>query len=216
MKILSVNVGLPRQIVSGGKPVMTGIYKSAVHHRVKVGTLNLEGDRQADLSVHGGPDKAVYAYPSEHYDYWRREFPDVDLPWGVFGENLTLEGLLEDDVHVGDRLQMGTAVLLVTQPRQPCYKLGIKFHRDDMPERFLASRRTGFYFAVVEEGKLGEGDAITPVHRDANGISIADILRLYYDQGNTDTRQIERALLVNALPSGWRGRLLKKLGQRNV
>lgn len=216
MKILSVNVGLPRQIVSGGKSVMTGIYKSAVHRRVKVGRLNLEGDRQADLSVHGGPNKAVYAYPSEHYDYWRREFPGIDMPWGMFGENLTLEGLLEDGVHVGDRLQIGTAVLMATQPRQPCYKLGIKFHCDDMPERFLASRRTGFYFAVAEEGELGEGDAIKPVHPDANEISIADILRLYYDQGNMDARQIERALRVDALPSGWRRRLLKKLDQRNV
>jgi MOSC domain-containing protein YiiM len=214
MKILSVNVGLPRQIVSGDKSVMTGIYKSAVHQRIKVGTLNLEGDRQADLSVHGGPNKAVYAYPSEHYDYWRHEFPGIAVPWGMFGENLTLEGLLEDDVHVGDRLQIGTAVLMVTQPRQPCYKLGIKFHCDDMPERFLASRRTGFYFGVLKEGELGEGDAITPVHQDTNKISIADLLRLNYDHEIQDALLIERALQVEALTPGWRKRLQKMLDHR--
>ena len=140
MKILSVNVGLPRQVVSDGKSVTTGIYKSPIHGRVKVTRLNIEGDGQADLSVHGGPNKAVYAYPSEHYAYWQREIPDIEMPWGMFGENLTLEGLLENDAHIGDRFRMGTAVLMVTQPRLPCYKLGIKFGRDDVPERLLLQR----------------------------------------------------------------------------
>lgn len=216
MKILSVNVSLPRQIISDGKSVTTGIYKSPVHRRVKAGTLNLEGDGQADLSVHGGPQKAVYAYPAEHYVYWRGEFPGTDLPWGMFGENLTLRGLLEDDACIGDRFRMGTAILMVTQPRLPCYKLGIKFDRGDAPERFLASRRTGFYFAVVKVGELGEGDDVERIHQDANRISVADILRLYYDQGNEDTRQIERALQIEGLPSGWRKRLLKKLGKSKV
>jgi MOSC domain-containing protein YiiM len=211
MKILSVNIGLPRQIVSGGHAVTTGIFKTPVHHRVKVSKLNLEGDAQADLSVHGGPNKAVYAYPSEHYDYWRSEFPGRDLPWGMFGENLTLEGLLEQDACIGDRFRMGTAVLMVAQPRLPCYKLGIKFGRDDMPERFLASRRTGFYFAVVEEGELGEGDVMERIGRDANQVSVENILRLDLEGVHQDVAQIERALQVEALPSGWRKRLLKKL-----
>lgn len=213
MKVLSVNVGLPLEIVSNGKSVTTAIYKTPVRTRVKVGKLNLEGDGQADLSVHGGTNKAVYAYTSDHYKYWRRELPGLEMPWGMFGENLTLEGLLEDNAHIGDRFRMGTAVLMVTQPRLPCYKLGIRFGRDDFPDRFLASRRTGFYFAVVEEGELCEGDMLDPVHREANRVSIADLLRLEYDHEDTDIHLIERALRVEALTPGWRNRLLKKLSE---
>ena len=214
MKILSVNVGLPRQVVSDGKYVTTGIYKSPVHRRVKANKLNIEGDGQADLSAHGGPNKAVYAYPSEHYEYWRRELPGLEMPWGLFGENLTLEGLLEDDAHIGDQFQIGTTVLMVTQPRLPCYKLGIRFGRDKMPERFLSSRRTGFYFAVVEAGELGEGDAVEPIRGDANRISVADILHLLYDHGLQDPQLFERALNVDALSPSWRKRLLKRLDSR--
>lgn len=213
MKILSVNVGLPRQVVSDGKSVTTGIYKFPVRRRIKVGKLNVDGDGQADLSVHGGPNKAVYAYPSENCEYWRHEFPDKGMPWGLFGENLTLEGLTEGDAHIGDQFQMGTAVLMVTQPRLPCYKLGIRFGINDMPERFLASRRTGFYFAVVEEGELGEGDSVRQIHRDTNQVTVAQILHLCYDQATNNTQQIERALRLEALPSGWRKRLLKKMGE---
>ncbi len=216
MKILSVNVGLPMEIVANGKSVTTGIYKNPVHGRVKVGRLNLEGDGQADLSVHGGINKAVYAYPSEHYKYWRCELPGLDMPWGMFGENLTLEGLLEDSAHIGDRFRMGTALLMVTQPRLPCYKLGVRFGRDDMPDRFLTSRRTGFYFAVVEEGELGEGDAPEPVYRETNRVSITDLLRLEYDHKNPDFRLIERALQVEALTQGWQKRLRKKLGESHI
>jgi MOSC domain-containing protein YiiM len=213
MKILSVNVGFPVQIESGGKSVSTGIYKSQVRRPVKVGKLNLEGDGQADLSVHGGPNKAVYAYPSEHYEYWRRKLPGMEMHWGIFGENLTLEGLAEADAHIGDRFQMGTAVLMVTQPRLPCYKLGIKFGMDDMPDRFLSSRRTGFYFAVIEEGELDAGDAVRPVHRDANQVSVADILRILYDDQPQDPQLFERVLNVDALPPSWRKQLLKKMGE---
>jgi MOSC domain-containing protein YiiM len=211
MKVLSVNVGLPRQVVSGDGAVTTGIYKSPVHRRIKVSKLNIEGDGQADLSVHGGPNKAVYAYPAEHYEFWRHEFPSLEMGWGMFGENLTLEGLLEDDAHIGDRFRIGTAVLMVTQPRLPCYKLGIRFGRDDMPERFFSSRRTGFYFAVVEEGELGEGDAVEPIYRDANQVSVADLLRLNYDHENQDPLLTGRALQVEALTPGWQKRLLKRL-----
>jgi MOSC domain-containing protein YiiM len=214
MRILSVNVGLPRQVVSDGQPVTTGIYKSPVQGRVSVTRLNIEGDGQADLSVHGGPNKAVYAYPSEHYAYWQREIPDIEMPWGTFGENLTLEGLLEDDAHIGDRFRMGTAVLMVTQPRLPCYKLGIRFGREDMPDRFLESGRTGFYFAVVDEGELGKGDTLQPIHRDANRISVRDLLRLSYGVGHQEVQLIERALNVEALSPSWRKRLLQRLGHR--
>ena len=217
MKVLSVNAGLPRQVKFGDRIVTTGIYKSPVERRVKVSWLNVGGDGQADVSVHGGPNKAVYAYPGEHYEYWQHELPGLEMPWGMFGENLTLEGLLEDDAHIGDCFRIGTAVLMVSQPRLPCYKLGIRFGRDDMPERFLSSRRTGFYFAVVEEGDLGGGDAVKPIHKDANLISIADLLRLNYDYEKQDAiLLIERALQVKTLTPGWRKRLLKKLEELKV
>jgi MOSC domain-containing protein YiiM len=216
MKVLSVNVALPRQVIFGDRAVTTGIYKSPVQRRVNVSRLNIEGDGQADLSVHGGPNKAVYAYPGEHYEFWRHEFPSLEMGFGMFGENLTLEGLLEDDAHIGDRFRIGTAVLMVTQPRLPCYKLGIRFGRDDMPERFLSNRRTGFYLAVVKEGELGEGDAVKPIHRDANLISIADLLRLNYDYEKQDAILIERALQVETLTPGWRKRLLKRLEESKV
>jgi len=211
MKILSVNVGLPRQVASNGKSVTTGIYKSPVHGQVRVTRPNVEGDGQADLSVHGGPNKAVYAYPSEHYAYWQRELPGIEMPWGMFGENLTLDGLVETDAHIGDRFRMGTAVLMVTQPRLPCYKLGIRFGREDMPDRFLYSRRTGFYFAVVKEGELGEGDTFQPIHRDASRVSISDVLHLCYGDGHQNAQLIERALNVEALSPGWRKRILKRV-----
>ena len=210
MKILSVNVGLPRQVISDGQSVETGIYKSSVHGRVKATRVNLEGDGQADLSVHGGPNKAVYAYPSEHYAYWRRELPGTEMPWGMFGENLTLEGLLEDDAHIGDRFQIGTAVLMVTQPRLPCYKLGIRFGRDDMPDRFISSGRTGFYFAVAREGELCEGDTVKPVHWDPNRVSVSDIVRLCFGDGDSDTQSAEKALKVEALSPSWKKRIIMR------
>src|SRR5437773_9008064 len=179
MKILSVNVGLPREVTWQGKVVTTGIFKEPVKTPVTVRTLNLDGDQQADLTVHGGVDKAVYAYPSEHYGYWRAELPGVDLPWGMFGENFTTEGLFEETVYIGDRFRIGETEVIVTEPRMPCYKLGIKFGRSDIIKRFLASRRTGFYFAVLKEGKVKAGDEIELIGRDANNISIADITRLY-------------------------------------
>jgi MOSC domain-containing protein YiiM len=209
MNVLSINVSLPLQVVSRGQAVLTGIYKVPVHKRVKVTRLNIEGDGQADLSVHGGPNKAVYAYPSEHYEYWRHELPGTELPWGTFGENLTLSGLMENNVHIGDRFRIGTAALMITQPRLPCYKLGIRLGCDDMPDRFLSSRRTGFYFAVVEEGEIGEGDHLEPIHQDVNGISVADLLHLLYDHEPHNPELFEKALNVDALPPSWRKRLLK-------
>ncbi|MBI4466759.1 MAG: MOSC domain-containing protein, partial [Acidobacteria bacterium] len=184
MKLVSVNVGRPREVDFQGRRVSTGIFKQSVSGRVRVRRLNLDGDAQADLSVHGGPDKAVYAYPVEHYDYWRRELAGRDLPWGMFGENFTTQGLREDDVRIGDRFRIGSAGLVVTQPRLPCYKLGLKFDSPEMPKRFLASRRTGFYLAVAQEGEAGAGDAIELLERNANSISVADVTRLYAFQPN--------------------------------
>src|SRR5262249_6446612 len=158
-----------------GRTVQTSIWKYPVAQRTYVSKLNLEGDRQSDLSVHGGVDKAVYAYPSEHYAYWRTELPDVALPWGAFGENLTIEGILEDQICVGDHVRIGSAEFVVTQPRMPCFKLGIRFDRMDMIKRFLKSRRTGFYFAVIREGEVGAGDPIRFGDRPEGALTIADI-----------------------------------------
>lgn len=204
MKVLSVNVGLPRAVSWQGKTVSTGIFKEPVAGPVVLRELNLEGDRQADLTVHGGPDKAVYVYPSEHYAYWRPQFPEMDLPWGMFGENLTTEGLAEEQVLIGQRFQIGSAELMVTEPRLPCYKLGLKFGRPDIIKRFLASRRTGFYFRVIREGTVKAGDTIEVIRRVQSEISVADITTLYaFEKGNL--AKLHRALEVEALPESWKG-----------
>ena len=204
MKVISLNVGLPREIASQGKLVTTGIFKQPVTGQVMVRTLNVDGDQQADLSVHGGIHKAVYAYPAEHYQYWRNELPDIDLPWGIFGENLSVEGLLEDSVYIGDRYRIGELEVVATQPRLPCYKLGIRFGRADMIKKFLSSRRTGFYFKVTREGPVEAGNPIELLDRDQRRISIADITRVYaFEKDDVDT--MRQALNVEALPESWKG-----------
>jgi MOSC domain-containing protein YiiM len=210
MKVISVNVGLPREVTYKSKTITTGIFKEPVEGRARLRRLNLDGDRQADLSVHGGPSKAVYAYPIEHYEYWREQLPDVDLPWGMFGENLTVEGLREDRVNIGDRFRIGSAHVMVTEPRLPCYKLAAKFGRDDIIKRFLHSGRTGFYFAVLQEGEVGAGDDITVVSRDENAITVADITRLYVHEKD-DVSTLRRAVQVEALPESWRGYFRKRI-----
>jgi MOSC domain-containing protein YiiM len=177
MKVLSVNVGLPRLIEYRGEPLATGIYKEPVKGRVAVGEVNLAGDAQADLSVHGGYSKAVYLYPSEHYEFWRNELPEMDLPFGIFGENLTTAGLFETNVYVGDRFRIGTAEFAVTQPRQPCFKLGIRFDRSDIIKRFAKSGRSGFYLAIEKTGDLGAGDEIKFLSRASNQPSISEVVR---------------------------------------
>jgi MOSC domain-containing protein YiiM len=203
MRIVSVNVGLPRTVTWKGRTVRTGIFKTPVGARLWMRTLNLDGDRQADLRVHGGRSKAVYVYPSEHYAYWRDELPDVELPWGMFGENLTTRGLLEGGVYIGDRFRIGSAEVMVTEPRMPCYKLGLKFGRDDIIKRFLASRRTGFYVAVIAEGEVGTGDPIEAISRDSHAVTVRDITDLYANKLR-DGELLRRAVQVEALPESWR------------
>jgi MOSC domain-containing protein YiiM len=176
LKLVSVSVGRPREVEWDGEKVLTSIFKEPVAGRVRVRRLNIEGDEQSDLEVHGGTEKAVYAYPAEHYAFWRNELPGVELPWGAFGENLTTEGLLEDRVHIGDRLRAGSAEFIVTEPRMPCYKLAIRFGRADIVKRFMKSGRTGFYLAVLKEGEVGAGDAIEPSGFDQHRISIAAVV----------------------------------------
>lgn len=212
MKIVSVNVGRPCLVVWNGQTVSTGIYKAPVAGAVMLRKLNLDGDRQADLKVHGGPTKAAYAYPSEHYSYWRQELPGMELPWGMFGENFTVECLDESSVNIGDRFRLGSAEVMVTEPRMPCYKLGIKFGRTDILKRFLASGRTGFYFSVHREGEVEAGDEIELIERDQNNVTVADITRLY-ERDKSDVELMRRAIALEALPESWRRHFRQQLTQ---
>ncbi len=202
MKLIAISVGLPREVLWKGESVTTSIFKSAVDGPVALRRHNLAGDQQSDLSVHGGPSKAVYVYPSEHYEFWKRELPDAELPWGSFGENLTVTGLDEDKVSVGDEFRIGTARVVVTEPRMPCVKLAIRFDRPDMLKRFLKSQRTGFYFGVVEEGSLQADDELEPLSRHPDRLAVADVTRLYTtERSNVDL--LRRAIAVSALPESW-------------
>lgn len=205
MQVVSVNVGLPRDVEWQGKTVSTGIFKTAVSGPVAVRTLNLEGDGQADLSVHGGVTKAVYAYPTEHYAFWREELPGTDLPWGTFGENVSTTELSEEDIQIGDEFRIGTVRLRVTEPRMPCYKLGIRFNRADIVKRFLRSQRSGFYFAVLREGWIQAGDEIAPIKKrsQSGSVSVADVTRLYAtDRDNVEL--LRRVVALEALGENWR------------
>jgi len=211
-KLISINVGLPRVVISNGDPVSTGIFKEPVAGRVVLRTLNLDGDRQADLSVHGGPSKAVYAYPSEHYEYWRHELPEMKLPWGMFGENFTTAGLFEPELSVGDKFRVGSASLMVTEPRMPCYKLGIRFGRSDIVKRFLASERTGFYFAVLQEGEVGMDDPIELIESSKDSVKISDITALYTHEKH-NTGLLRRAIEVETLPESWKSYFRHRLAK---
>jgi len=213
MKLISLNTGRPREVEWNGGTVLTSIWKNPREGRLRVTSLNIDGDQQSDLSVHGGRDKAVYVYPSEHYEFWRRELPRADLPWGAFGENLTSQGLLETEVAIGDRIQVGSAEFVVTQPRQPCFKLGIRFGRDDMIKRFLLSGRSGFYVAVVQEGELAAGDSIAFTHRAVSSLSVSVIVDLRTgDERKADL--LRRAVELPELSGGWREHFRKRLAEQ--
>jgi MOSC domain-containing protein YiiM len=201
-KLVSLNVGAPRRVPYSGKTVLTSIFKSPVSGRVGVRATNIDGDKQADLTVHGGKYKAVYCYPEEHYSFWSAQLPDTELVPGMFGENLTTQGLLEDVVCIGDRFRVGTAALQVTQPRMPCYKLGIRFGRPDIIKRFWDSNRPGIYFSVLEEGETAAGDAIESVGSESDAVSVADVVALYKGE-KADADLLERALRA-PLFGGWK------------
>jgi MOSC domain-containing protein YiiM len=213
-RIVSVNVGQPRRVAvvnAAGEHsvVLTSIFKSPVEGRVALRGYNLDGDRQADLTVHGGPNKAVYAYASEHYPYWRDQLPGMELPYGMFGENLTTEGWSEETVQIGDRFRIGTAVLEVSQPRMPCFKLGIRFNRGDIVKRFWQSGRSGIYFSLAEEGDIGAGDAMERIEFARDSVSVADLVRMYRGD-EADRGKLERVLKLS-LPGGWKERIEERL-----
>jgi len=201
-RIVSVNVGTPRPIQGPKGRVLTSIFKSPVEGRIALRGYNLDGDRQSDRKVHGGPYKAVYLYPVEHYSYWSEQFPGMHLPFGAFGENLTTEGLFEESVHIGDQFRFGSSVLQASQPRMPCFKLALRFNRDDMVKRFWISGRSGIYFSVVEEGDLGRGDRIEQVAAHPEQVSVADVVRLYKRE-SSDPELFER-LLRTPLSGSWK------------
>lgn len=216
MKLISVNCGLPREVAWHGRTVSTGIFKHSLAGRIPLHKLNLDSDRQADLTVHGGEDKAVYCYPFEHYEFWKSELPGRELLMGHFGENFTTEGLSEDSVCIGDRFSIGHVEVVVTQPRLPCYKLGIRFDDDGMPKRFLASRRTGFYLSVAREGEVAAGDEIRLLSRDPILVPVSEITRLYVlkHYAGADITSIHRTLQVPAFPESWKKYFRERIEQR--
>ena len=210
MKLISLNVARPRLVLYRNETVSTGIFKAPVSGVVALRTLNLDGDRQADLAVHGGPFKAVYGYPSEHYDFWQTELPGAKLPWGMFGENFTTEGLFETDLHIGDRLRIGSAIIVTRQPRIPCYKLAIKFQRSDILARFLRSGRSGFYFSVEQEGIVETGNDFEFLTREAEAISIAEMNHLFAED-RYNQKLLEKAIATPALPEDWKDYFCKRM-----
>ena len=210
MKLISINVALPRLANYRTQPVKTGIFKQPVAGSVELRTLNLDGDRQADLAVHGGPFKAVYGYPSEHYPFWAQQLPGTQMPWGMFGENFTTEGLFETDLHIGDRLQVGSAVIVVRQPRIPCYKLAVKFKRDDILARFLRSGRSGFYFSVEKEGSVQAGDSFESLSHEPEAITVAEMNHLFADD-LYNRELLDKAIATPALPDDWKDYFRKRI-----
>ncbi len=220
MRVISLNVATPRLITWRGESFTTGIFKQPVEGKVRLRKLNFEGDRQADLSVHGGPLKAVYAYPSEHYPLWQRELGDDENAasilhvWGAFGENLTTEGMTEENVQIGDQFRIGTALLMAVQPRQPCFKLAAKFDSDDMIDRMMENGRSGIYFSVVEEGDVQTGDEITRVGGRESSVTVAEVNRLI-SSDRLNVELLRRAAAVTELPEAYLRRFRSRLAQLN-
>ncbi len=213
-KLLSVNIGRPQLVMRNGAAVSTAIYKKPIAGRVVLRTLNLDGDRQADLSVHGGPSKAVYLYPSEHYAFWQAEFPDTEFEPGMFGENFTTLGLSEPETNIGDKFRIGDAVVMVTEPRMPCYKLGVRFGRVDIIKKFLVSGRSGFYCSVLEEGEVGAGDRIDLIKRAQDRVRVSDITRLYTSEQRS-VEMLRQAIELEALPESWKEHFRLRLAKQD-
>ena len=215
MKLLSINVSLPKEVTGQGKTYSTGIYKVPVEERVKVHSLGLEGDGQADMENHGGIHKAVYGYPFEHYGYWSTQLGRNDFTFGQFGENLTVQGWLEDDVHIGDMFRIGEVVLEITQPRVPCYKLAVKMGLPEFPKLFATSGRIGFYMRVLAAGEIGVGDAMERMKVDARGVTVRQMMEVMYFKKHHE-ELMRRAISIPALTPSWREELKQRLGMAVV
>ncbi len=211
MRVVSLNVGLPQQFTWQGAEVFTGIFKRPVETPLTLRRLNFDGDGQADLTVHGGEAKAVYSYPSEYYGPWSERLSRT-IETGMFGENLTTEGLFEDDVNIGDEFRVGTAVLVARQPRLPCYKLGLRFDDESIIKKFVQSGRPGIYFTVKTEGVVGPGDSIERLHTDAHGLTITRLFQMITDK-KTSHDDLRRALDVPALTDNWRESFTERLAR---
>jgi MOSC domain-containing protein YiiM len=211
MKLISVNVSLPRDVPYRGGTIRTGIFKQPVDGRVMVRRLNIDGDGQGDLKVHGGRDMAVYAYPVEHYAFWEKQLGRHAFPCGQFGENLTVQGFMEGDTRVGDTVQVGGALLQVTQPRIPCFKLALRLETGtDFLKRFLDSGRAGYYLRVIQEGEIGAGDAIERLDPDERSATIEEFLQTYL-HGKEDAARLRRVLSSRDLGAGWRDHFTERL-----
>ena len=215
MQLIAVNAGLPREVDWNGKPILTSIFKRPVAGPVAVKGQNVVGDRQADLRYHGGVDKAVYGYPSEHYPFWREAYPDLEDGWGLFGENLTTTGLTEDRLHIGDVLRIGTVKLRVSQPRMPCFKLGIRHGKPDLIKAFQKALRPGFYLRIEREGTLEAGDSIEVTHSVTEAPTVREIVELQRPPAR-DRAAIERALALQTLGPEWRVQLEKRLAEASA
>jgi MOSC domain-containing protein YiiM len=217
MHIVAINVSPPVEVEDDGRTVRTGIFKVPVSGPVRVGALNLAGDAQADPAVHGGVHKAVYAYSLDHYAFWQQQLGMVSMPYGQFGENLTVAGLDEELSCVGDHLAIGTARFAITQGRQPCFKLGIRFGNPQMPRLFTQAGRSGFYLKVLEEGVITAGDAVHVVHADPARVPVKALFQAYMAPGSAAAREVlQRALAVADLSESWRGGIAKRLGEQRL
>jgi MOSC domain-containing protein YiiM len=215
MKLLAVSVSLRKEVSYMGKTVATGIFKEPVDGRVMLRTLNLDGDQQVDLKGHGGPYKAACVYTWENYDHWSQELSRNDFKIPQFGENFTVQGMAEDDVHVGDVFRVGDATVEVTQPRVPCYRLGIKMNDPKFPKLFLQSCRVGFYFRVLEEGEVGAGDSFELVTKDPEEMTVKQICHLYYFEPD-NLQECKRAIRIQALSPGWREGFVDRLEKAGI
>lgn len=210
MQLISVNVAMPKEVQHKRKTVQTGIFKEPVEGRVRLRELNLDGDGQADLSVHGGVHQAVYVYPFEHYDYWQEKLGRKDLTFGQFGENFTTLGMLEEQIHIGDIFRIGSAMVQVTQPRVPCYKLALKMQMPQFPKLFMASGRTGFYLRVLQPGEVGAGDVIQRLDIDPDPMSVQEVFRLAFIEPNNRTA-LQKAADLRGLSPGWQSMFEERL-----
>lgn len=212
MKLVSINVSKPVEVDYEGKKVATGIFKTPIEGAVSVGKVNVQGDGQADLTVHGGIDKAVYAYSRDHYGFWEEALHRSSLPMGMFGENLTIEGLDESVSCIGDHLQIGSVVFAITQPRVPCFKLGIRFDDMEMPKRFSKAARTGFYLKVLVEGSLCVGQEIRILQKGVGRVAVRDLFTSYMNPQSAESKAIlRRAAAVPELASEWRSKILRRI-----